>query len=108
MTEYDLTRDAAALAKINDSIAELTEVRDSIKARIIEHVNFGTYTAGNLKVTVRHNRRLNAERFTARYSPDEHPALFKPVPDTTAIKQLLAPVDTEDLYDEGAPVVVVS
>lgn len=108
MTDYSLTVDAAALAVLNAKIAELTELRDSIKARITEHVDFGTYEAGYLKVTVRHNRRLNAERFAARYSPDEHPALFKPVPDTAAIKQLLAPVDTADLYDEGTPVVVVS
>lgn len=105
--QYDPAGDVAALASINAKLAELTEVRDSIKERITAHVTFGTYDVGNLKLTIRHNRRLNVARFMARYSPDEHPALFKPAPDSAAIKQYLAPADTADLYDEGAPVVVI-
>lgn len=100
---------AAAYASVNAKIEELTEVKESIKQQIIDAAgDFGTYEVGGLKVVVRHNRRLDPARFIAAYPPALHPSWFKATPDTTAIKQHLAPDVLDSFYNEGAPAVVVS
>lgn len=105
----DLADLAGAYASINAKIEELQEAKESIRDQIITLAGgFGTKAAGNLKVQIRHNRRLNQGRLIEAYPADEFPDLYKPTPDTTALKRYIAPAALEEFYDEGAPVVVVS
>lgn len=113
MTTPDQTIDLEALAieltKLAAEEEAIKERTDTIKAIFLGHFEVGAHPVGPYKVTIKAGaRRLNATRLTAAFPVTQHPELYKPVLDTTAVKEHMAPVQLAAFQDAGAPTVTVA
>jgi hypothetical protein len=87
----------------------IKERKDTIKAILLASFEVGAHPVGPYKVTIKAGaRRLNAARLTAAFPVTQHPELYKPVLDTTAVKEHMAPVQLAAFQDAGAPTVTVA
>lgn len=73
----------------------------------IRALGYGNHDAGAWTVQVQHNRRLDPRAIEAAYPVTQHPELYKPAVDTTAVKRHIAAIDLEDFYVESTARVVV-
>lgn len=115
--EADRTADAIleveALAledvKLADEQAAIAERREHIKARLLTlHPEPGTIPAGPYKVIIKAGpRRLDPAKVAEAYPVTQHPELYKPALDTTAVKHHLAPAELERYQSQGRPQVVI-
>ena len=104
----ELDQLAAELTKRMAAIEADKERVDEIKAILRGRLPRGTHNTGSHQVLVKAgSRRLNATRLTTAYPVVEHPELYRPVIDTTAVKTHLAPVDLAQFQDAGTPTVEV-
>lgn len=106
MTPAERRALAEEYVSLGGAIERLNDRREAIKDELRAE-GYGEHGAGELRVIVRHNRRLNAKRFTEAYPSVEFPTFYKPTPDTARIKALLPEDAAAAFYDEGTPVVVV-
>lgn len=87
-----LTPLAAELADVQSAINDLQVRESAIKARIRDLVpGPDTYDAGDLAISIQVNRRFDPDAFTAAYPVTTHPQFYKLVPDTTAVRNGVAP-----------------
>lgn len=104
----ELDQLAAELVKRQAAIEADKERCDEIRAVLRRRLPRGTTSTGSHQVLVKAGaRRLNAGRLTAAYPVVARPELYRPVIDTAAVKQRIAPVDLVAFQDEGTPVVEV-
>jgi hypothetical protein len=106
----DLELEQLALEKVKRraSIEADKERIDTIDAILRTRLDRGTHRIGSVTVTVKAGaHRLNATRLAAAFPFTVRPELYKPVLDTAAAKQHIAPVDLVPFTDEGTPVVEV-
>lgn len=92
---------------INEQIDRLTQEKQQIDEKLREEHDLGKHEVGDWTLTVRANRRLNAQRFEQRFPVAQYPHLYRAAVDSAALKDNFAPVDLEQFYDVGAPVLVV-
>lgn len=104
----ELDQLAAELVKRQAAIEADRERIDEIKATLRRRLPRGTHEVGSHQVLVKAPaRRLNATRLAAAYPVVEHPELYKPVLDTTAVKHHLSPAALAEYQDAGTPTVEV-
>ena len=111
-TDEQIELEALALedVKLQDEQAAIAERREQIRARLLVlHPGTGSIPAGPYKVTVRTGaRRLDPVKVAEAYPVVEHPELYKPAIDTTAVKHHLAPAELERFQTVGKPTVVIA
>jgi hypothetical protein len=104
----ELDQLAAELVKRQAAIEADKERIETIKATLRRRLPRGTHHVGAHDVLVKAPaRRLNAARLAAAFPVTEHPELYKPAIDTTAVKHHLAPAALEQFQDAGTPTVEV-
>lgn len=91
-------------------IETLTEQRDILKTQIAAATTPATTTRAG-KWTIAHRagaRRLNHAKLTKAYPVTQHPHLYQPKINTTAVRKHFAPADLEAYYQAASsPVIVV-
>lgn len=87
-------------------IAERQERVDQIKA-LLADLDVGKHDYDTGTVTISPNRRLDAGAFTKAFPVTQHPAFYKPSPNTTAIKKEIGENAYLEYCTEGAPKVSV-
>lgn len=102
MDDFERADLAAQYAKVNAKIEQLTEVKELLRTRLLED-GVGTREAGNLRVQVSENKRLNAKKFAEKYPAEDFAAFYKTVPDAARAKVL----DDPEVYDQVGFVVKV-
>lgn len=103
----DLTNPAALYADLTAQIDSLTELRNNVRDEMAA-AGPGLHTAGALAVTVSAPRRLNADLLRAMFPAEDFPMLYKPTPDTAAVKNFLSTEVLEGLYQAGNLIVKVA
>lgn len=107
MDDFERADLAAQYAKVSAQIDQLTEVKDMIRTRLLAE-GPGSRGAGNLKVIVSENRRLDPKAFAEKFAVEDHYHLYKQVPDTDKVKEL-SREDQDTVYKTvGSVVKVVS
>ncbi|WAC65158.1 hypothetical protein OVA14_07090 [Agrococcus sp. SL85] len=88
----------------DDAATRIKQIDDQLR-----DLGYGSHPYAGVRVSIEHNRRLDADRFQRAYPPATHAALYKVTvaPDLTAIKEQIAPADLDAFYNEGTPKVVV-
>jgi hypothetical protein len=78
---------AAQIVTHQAAAAPHLEAIEALKEAIRAEVGHtpGDHEAGNLKVNIQANNRLNPDKFREAYPPDKFPALYKQVPNTDAL-----------------------
>lgn len=101
---------AKALADEYTQLAEqaqhIKDRQDEIKTILADLLPTGG-PAGDYTVQVTRPRRLNEAAFTAAYPVAQHPQLYGPKVNLSAVKHHVAPNDLDAFYVEGKPVVKV-
>lgn len=93
----NLVREYVSLEdRIAPDIARMEEIK-----KVLRDLDYGTHNIAGLKVSIGHNTRLDAEAFAAKYPVLKYPHLYKSAPDSTAIKEHLAPAEIKSLSKEG-------
>lgn len=100
--EQLIERRLALKADLEYIQAGIDEIDDHFRERGV-----GTHAAGRWSVQVRSSRRLDARAVEAAYPVAQHPELYKPAIDTTALKDHIAPVDLDQFYVDNRPSIVV-
>ena len=99
----DLVREYADLqARTAPDLARMDEIKKHLRA-----LDYGSHDIAGLKITVARNARLDAGAFAEKYPVLQYPHLYKSAPDSAAIKKHLAPVEVENLSNEGDPRVTI-
>ena len=104
----DIMRLLDRRAAIQEQIDTLKQELDLLTDQLREAYDYGSHTAGDYRVSIQHNKRLNTAAFEKTYPAVRFPHFYKPAVNTAAIKDYLAPVDLEKFYTEGAKKVLVS
>lgn len=100
----DLVREYATLqADAEPILARMDEIKKTFKFDL----DFGTHKIAGLSVGIAHNSRLSASAFEAAYPVMKYPNLYKPAPNSTAIKENLSPAEIKKYTTEGDPRVTV-
>lgn len=95
---------AARLAAIQAQKADLEQTEKALKQAILALTpGPDTYQAGDISVVVSQARVIDKKAVETKYPADKHPELYSLVPDTTKIRQHIAPVDLEALQTTSAP-----
>jgi len=84
-------------------LARMEEIKKTLKFDL----GFGTHKIAGLSVGIAHNSRLSASAFEAAYPVMKYPHLYKPTPDSAAIKEHLSPAEIRKYTNEGDPRVTV-
>ena len=94
----------ALKANADDALQRVKQIDDQLR-----DLGYGPPPLAGVRVSIEHNRRLNASRLRDAYPVDKHPDLWKITvdPDTTAIKAAIAPNELDGFYDESTPKVVI-
>jgi hypothetical protein len=104
----ELDQLAAELVKRQAAIEADKERIETIKATLRRRLPQGTTNVGSHRVLVKAPaRRLVPARLADAFPVTEHPELYKPAIDTTAVKHHLAPAALEQFQDAGTPTVEV-
>lgn len=102
----ELAKEIAVLQlEIKSRQDRCTILKDEVKTLFAP----GVYEAGDLKVTVRQPAgRLDETKFKEAYPAAQNAALYRIVPNTTAIKKAIAPDDLKKFQKFGGSSVTVS
>lgn len=96
----DLVREYANLQADADPIlARMEEIKKTLRFDL----TYGTHKIAGLSVSVARNSRLSASAFADAYPVMKYPNLYKPAPDSAAIKENLAPTEIKKYTTEGDP-----
>lgn len=111
MTSTDIHR----LEQLVLERAKLTNDRDALIERIAEldsilttHLTAGTHTLADHTVIITTPARLDPKKLEAAYPVAQHPELYKPTIDTTAVKNNISPIELDQYKTTGRPQVRIS
>ena len=91
-----------------ETIEQLENRQKQIKEMLAELLPEGGTIDGHKVAIVAAPGRLDTKRLAAAFPPNEFPQLYKIAPDTTAIKQHVAPTVLESYKTYGQPQVRIS
>lgn len=92
---------------IAEHIERLTQEKQEIDEKLRGEFELGKHEVDAWTLTLRANRRLNADRFTQRFPVAQYPHLYEPKLNSAALKDNFSPIELDKYYDEGSAVVVV-
>ena len=104
-----LEAQAKRIALLQDEIKQRADEVDTLKATILNQWPVGTYTAGELSVSVRPGARtINPSRFAKQFPPADYPDLYKLSPDSTKARKQLGEERLQPVMTSRKPTVVIS
>ena len=85
---------------------QIVEAQDAIKAALRDlPAKKHTFDAGTITISI--NRTINPAAFAERYPIHEYPQFYTAKPDSTKIRDALAPAEIAELSTEGQPRVTI-
>lgn len=113
----DTTKDDFDIVQLEQLVLEdtkLAEDEERIKARratirsvLARHLDGGTTDLADHKVIVSTPARLDSTAITAAFPVAQHPELYKPALDTTAVRHHLSPAVLEQYTRSGSTTVTI-
>lgn len=110
MTTMTLADLADRRAVLDEQIERLTQEKALVNEKIFEitQAEPGNYGAGDYTVQIKAGaKRLDEKKFAERFPVAQYPNYYKPVPDISAIKEYIAPVELERFQVQNKPSVGV-
>lgn len=96
-THENLVREYVMLEnRTAPDLARMAEIK-----KVLRDLDYGTHDLAGIKVAVGHNSTLVPAAFISAYPADQHPHLYKTVPNPAAIKDSLSPAEIKALSKEG-------
>lgn len=107
-TTMTLEEKVARRVYLAEQIARLEDEKKMIDADLLENYETGNHDAGDWTLQIKAGaKRLNAERFMARYAPDAYPHFYRPTPDLAVVKEFFSPIELEQFQDSNRASVAV-
>lgn len=104
--EIDRIKLAAEYVRLGGIIEQANERRDEI-ANKLRALAYGSHAAGELTISIQHNRRPDSARIVAEYPQEQYPSIYKSTVDVAAFKRYVAPIIVESFQVEGPAKVII-